>query len=44
VRKLKAGAVEVNGAKVPDQFFTPGPGELLIKVGKNWRRVRVPGQ
>ncbi|MCU1257913.1 MAG: tyrosyl-tRNA synthetase [Bryobacterales bacterium] len=41
VRKLKAGAVEVNGAKIPDQFFTPDNGDLLIKVGKNWRRVRV---
>ncbi len=39
VRKLKAGAVEVDGRKIPDQFFTPEGSELLIKVGKNWRRV-----
>lgn len=41
VRKLTAGAVEVNGAKIPDRFFTPESPELLIKVGKNWRRVKV---
>ena len=39
VRKLKAGAVEVNGRKIPDQFFTPEDAELLIKVGRHWRRV-----
>ncbi len=42
LRKLKAGAVEVNGTRIPDQFFTPGGGELTIKVGRNWRRVLVP--
>jgi tyrosyl-tRNA synthetase len=44
VRKLKAGAVEVNGAKIPDQFFTPDGDEILIKAGKNWRRVKVLAQ
>jgi tyrosyl-tRNA synthetase len=42
VRKIKAGAVEVNGEKVKDfavVFDTP---ELLIQVGKNWRRVVRP--
>ena len=41
VRKLKAGAVEVDGVRIPDQFFTPLSTELLIKVGKNWRRVKL---
>jgi tyrosyl-tRNA synthetase len=39
VRKIKAGAVEINGQKVRD-LVLPNPGaELLIQVGKNWRRV-----
>lgn len=39
VRKIKAGAVEINGHKVRDLLLpNPGP-ELLIQVGKNWRRV-----
>jgi len=39
VRKIKAGAVEINGQKVRDLLLpNPGP-ELLIQVGKNWRRV-----
>jgi tyrosyl-tRNA synthetase len=40
-RKIKAGAVEVNGRKVRDLVLAPGGGELLIQVGKNWRRVIV---
>ncbi len=38
VRKIKAGAVEINGERVPD-LNVKASGELLIKVGKNWRRV-----
>jgi tyrosyl-tRNA synthetase len=41
VRKLQAGAVEVNGAKIADRFFTPETPQMLIKVGRNWRRVNV---
>jgi tyrosyl-tRNA synthetase len=41
VRKIKAGAVEINGQKVRDLVW-PNPGlELLIQVGKNWRRVMI---
>ncbi len=41
VRKIKAGAVEINGQKIKDLALPdPGP-ELLIQVGKNWRRVVV---
>jgi len=37
-RKIKAGAVEINGEKVKDLAIPPAP-ELIIQVGKNWRRV-----
>ncbi len=39
VRKLKAGAVEVNGEKVKDLAIPPA--DLLIQVGKHWRRVKL---
>ena len=40
-RKRKAGAIEINGQRVTD-LLLPVPGdELLIQVGKNWRRVTV---
>jgi tyrosyl-tRNA synthetase len=39
-RKLKAGAVEINGERVKDLVHPWSGGELLIQVGKNWRRVR----
>src|SRR3954452_23440051 len=38
VRKIKAGAVEINGEKVKDLAVPPVP-EMVIQVGKNWRRV-----
>jgi tyrosyl-tRNA synthetase len=38
VRKIKAGAVEINGEKVKDLAVPPAP-QLVIQVGKNWRRV-----
>jgi tyrosyl-tRNA synthetase len=41
VRKIKANAVEVNGSRVKDLALDWGGGELLIQVGKNWRRVTV---
>ncbi len=39
VRKIKAGAVEINGGKVKDLALPDPPAELVIQVGKNWRRV-----
>jgi tyrosyl-tRNA synthetase len=39
VRKIKAGAVEINGGKVRDLALTGLPAELIIQVGKNWRKV-----
>ncbi len=39
VRKIKAGAVEINGERVKD-LAVPDPAvELVIQVGKQWRRV-----
>ena len=39
VRKIKAGAVEINGEKVKDLAIPHAP-EMVIQVGKNWRRIR----
>ena len=40
-RRIKAGAVEINGEKVRDLVLPDPPAELVIRVGKNWRRVRL---
>ncbi len=40
-RKIKAGAVEVNGRKVTDLLQLSEPGEYVIRLGRNWRRVVV---
>ena len=39
VRKIKAGAVEINGDKIKDLALPGPPAELVIQVGKNWRKV-----
>jgi tyrosyl-tRNA synthetase len=41
-RKRKAGAIEIDGVRVTD-LVTPVPNapELLIQVGRNWRRVTL---
>jgi tyrosyl-tRNA synthetase len=38
-RKIKAGAVEINGERVHDVTLPAPIGDLVIQVGKNWRRV-----
>ena len=38
-RKIKAGAVQFNGEKVKEIMLSNPPAELLIQVGKNWKRV-----
>ena len=38
-RKIKAGAVEINGEKVKELVLPNPPAEMVIQVGKNWRRV-----
>jgi tyrosyl-tRNA synthetase len=44
VRKIKAGAVEINGEKVKDLALPSPPAELIIQVGKNWRKIRPPAK
>jgi tyrosyl-tRNA synthetase len=39
VRKIKAGAVEINGEKVKDLALASPPAEMAIQAGKHWRRV-----
>lgn len=39
VRKIKAGAVSVNGRKCQDLVMSWDGTELLVQVGKSWRRV-----
>jgi tyrosyl-tRNA synthetase len=39
-RKLKAGAVEINGARWTD-LVHPGTGTLTLRVGKKWKKVTV---
>ena len=38
-RKIKAGAVQINAEKVKEVLLKDPPAELLIQVGKNWKRV-----
>jgi tyrosyl-tRNA synthetase len=40
-RKIKAGAVEINGLKVKDLVLANPAAELIVQAGKNWRRVTV---
>jgi len=39
VRKIKAGAVSVNGRRVTDLVQAEQEREWIIQVGRNWRRV-----
>jgi tyrosyl-tRNA synthetase len=41
LRKIKAGAVHINGERVTEMLYTGALDELLIQVGKNWRRVKM---
>ena len=41
VRKIKAGAVEINGVRIADLALANSSPELIIQVGKNWRRVLI---
>ncbi|HSB16260.1 MAG TPA: tyrosine--tRNA ligase [Bryobacteraceae bacterium] len=40
-RKLKEGAVEIDGTKVEGLIQLASPGEYVVRVGKNWRRVTL---
>jgi tyrosyl-tRNA synthetase len=39
VRKIKAGAVEINGERVHDLLLPNVSAELIVHAGKNWRKV-----
>jgi len=39
VRKIKAGAVEIDGRRIHDLVLGDTPAELVVQVGKQWRRV-----
>jgi tyrosyl-tRNA synthetase len=40
-RKLKSGAVEINGQKVVDLVLSVPQQEMIVQVGRKWRRVTV---
>ncbi len=40
-RRIKAGAVEVNGAIWKELLLTQNTGEIVIRSGKLWKRVRL---
>jgi tyrosyl-tRNA synthetase len=40
-RKVKSGAVEINGTIHKDLLLTDAAGVLVIRVGKKWKRVIV---
>ena len=42
-RKIKAGAVEINGNIHRDLLLTGASGLLVIRVGKKWKRVNAVG-
>jgi len=41
VRKIKAGAVEIDGRRINDLLLADADGELIVHVGKTWRKVVV---
>jgi tyrosyl-tRNA synthetase len=41
VRKIKSGAVEIDGSIQSDLLFTEPKPLLVVRVGKKWKRVRV---
>jgi len=40
-RKIKEGAVEIDGGRVQSLIALAAPGDYVVRVGKNWRRVIV---
>ena len=40
-RKLKAGAVEINGEIHKELLLTGAAGMLVIRVGKKWKRIQT---
>ena len=42
-RKREAGAIEINGQRITELLIPGGASELLVQVGKHWRRITVVG-
>lgn len=40
-RKIKAGAVEINGSPQAELLLPHSTGVLVVRLGKKWKRVRV---
>jgi tyrosyl-tRNA synthetase len=40
-RKIKAGAVEINGQRHTSLTIVLAPGDTVFRVGKKWKRVRI---
>jgi tyrosyl-tRNA synthetase len=40
-RKIKAGAVEVNGQIAREPLLTQAHGTLVVRLGKKWKRVKL---
>ena len=38
-RKIKAGALEIDGARVSDLVLIQFPGQYILRLGKKWKRV-----
>jgi hypothetical protein len=41
VRKIKAGAVEINGSTQRELLLTGAKGLLVVRAGKKWKRVQL---
>jgi tyrosyl-tRNA synthetase len=39
VRKIKAGAVEIGGRRVDELVWQEDGSEIIVQVGKNWRKI-----
>ncbi|MBI3473614.1 MAG: tyrosine--tRNA ligase, partial [Candidatus Solibacter usitatus] len=40
-RKIKAGAVEINGQRLHELAWASADSKLLVQVGRNWRQVTL---
>jgi len=40
-RKIKAGAVEINGERITSLTITLPPGQHVVRLGKKWKRIQV---
>jgi tyrosyl-tRNA synthetase len=40
-RRLKEGALEINGVKFREQVYTGADSELVLKLGRKWKKVQL---